>query len=195
MTTPTDESLESLAAALGEALEARGVEYALSGALAFAYWGVPRATKDIDVALYCTRSAADAVADAVESVGATVDRASLRGRFGDGGMECAWRGLVRIDLFTPSIEFEGEALRTRVRTTLGGRPVWIVSAEALCVFKLLFFRSKDIPDLERIVAIQGDRLEAAYVRSWITQMMGEEDERVRKWDEIVREFRPGPGGA
>ena len=43
------------------------------------------------------------------------------------------------------------------------------------LFKLLFFRGKDIVDLERLVATQQDRLDHAYVRRWIVEMMGEED--------------------
>jgi hypothetical protein len=52
------------------------------------------------------------------------------------------------------------------------------------VFKLLFFRGKDVVDLERLVAVR-DELDRAYVRRWIVDMMGDADERVRRWDEIV----------
>ncbi len=182
---------EALALEFAGALEARGINYALSGALALAYWGVPRATKDVDVALYAGSDQADLVADAVEAIGAQVDRAALRSRFEEGGTEFAWYGAIRLDLFAPSIPFELEAFRTRVRVPLGTGAVWVVSAEALCVFKLLFFRSKDIPDLERIIGVQGSRLDAAWVRRWVVEMMGADDERVRKWDELVRDF----GGA
>lgn len=186
MSTP-EKSPEVLGRELAEALERRRVDYAISGAIAFAYWGAPRATKDVDVALYAGAEASDLVADAVESIGAEVDRVALRARFAEGGTEFAWHGRIRIDLFAPSIPFEQEAFRTRVRAPLDAGTVWIVSAEALCVFKLLFFRSKDIPDLERIIGVQGPRLDRAYVRRWVVDMMGDDDERVRKWDELVRE--------
>lgn len=181
-------SPEEVALALAGALEARQVDYAFSGALAFAYWGVPRATKDVDVALYVSERRANDVADAVESIGATINRESFLRQFEEGGTEYAWRGSIRIDLFAPSIPFEQVSHQTRVRVPLGAGRVWIVSAEALCVFKLLFFRSKDIPDLERIVGVQGARLDHASVRRWIVEMMGEDDERVSKWDELVREL-------
>lgn len=50
---------------------------------------------------------------------------------------------------------------------------------------MLFFRAKDIVDLQRLIAVQGDRLDRAYVREWLVRMMGDDDERVRKWDELV----------
>jgi hypothetical protein len=53
------------------------------------------------------------------------------------------------------------------------------------VFKLLFFRSKDLADLERLVAVQGRDLDRGYVRRWMVDMMGEDDARVREWDRIV----------
>lgn len=46
-------------------------------------------------------------------------------------------------------------------------------------------------DLERLVAVRPE-LDRAYVRKWIVQMMGEDDERTLRWDEIVARFGP-PG--
>ncbi len=63
---------------------------------------------------------------------------------------------------------------------------WFLSAEALSVFKLLFFRAKDIVDLQRLVAVQGDRLDLDYVRRQIVSLMGDGDERVSRWDELGR---------
>ncbi len=45
-------------------------------------------------------------------------------------------------------------------------------------------------DLERLVAVRPE-LDRAYVRGWIVEMMGEDDDRVRRWDEIVARFGPG----
>jgi hypothetical protein len=59
-----------------------------------------------------------------------------------------------------------------------------VSAEALSVLKLLFFRSKDLADLEQLVAVQGSGLDHAWVRSCLVSMLGE------AWDRIVRTHGP-----
>jgi hypothetical protein len=70
-----------------------------------------------------------------------------------------------------------------------GSDVWFLSAEALCVFKLLFFRGKDVVDLERLIAVQGAAIDAAYVRTQIASMLGDDDARVATWDRIWREHR------
>jgi hypothetical protein len=95
---------------------------------------------------------------------------------------------MRIDVFLPSIPFAREAEKTRVRIVDdAGWSGWFLSAEAIAVFKLLFFRGKDMVDLERLVAVRPE-LDRAYVRRWIVDMMGEDDDRTRRWDDIVSRF-------
>lgn len=168
-------------------LETAGIPYAIGGAVAYGYWGVPRATVDVDLNLFVDDAHLGEAIDRLSEGGAIIDKpaalASSRSR-GD------FRGVVagmRLDVFTPSVEFSHEAARTRVRTTLLDEPVWILSAEAIAVFKLLFFRPKDILDLERLVAVQGDGVDVEYVRRWVIEMLGEGDERVARWDRIVEE--------
>ena len=97
---------------------------------------------------------------------------------------------MRIDVFLPSIEFSREAERTRVRVSdESGWSGWVLSAEAIAVFKLLFFRGKDVVDLERLIAVRPE-LDRAYVRRWIVEMMSEDDERVLTWDQLVARFAP-----
>ncbi len=122
--------------------------------------------------------------DEAEAIASSAARGDFRGRIGG----------MRLDVFTPSIDFSAEAGRTRVRATLLGEPVWLLSAESTAVFKLLFFRPKDIGDLERLVAVQGDRLDDAYVRRWVVAMLGEDDARVARWDRILMDFGSRGGG-
>lgn len=75
-----------------------------------------------------------------------------------------------------------------VSITVDGWTGWFLSPEAIAIFKLLFFRTKDIGDLAQLVAVREDALDRAYIRRWLVEMMGEEDERVRRWDEIVARF-------
>jgi hypothetical protein len=58
------------------------------------------------------------------------------------------------------------------------------------VFKLLFYRAKDLLDLERLVAVAGADLDHRWVRDRIAEMMGEADPRVRDWDAIVVQHGP-----
>ncbi len=166
-------------------LEEAGVPYAIGGALALALWSAPRATRDVDINLFVdTPGVAHALA-AMASGGMEIDVADALRRAEEGDVLVGrYRGM-RIDLFTASIPFSWEAMRTRVRASDGEAERWYLSAEAVCLFKLLFFRSKDKADVEYLVATQGPRLDRPYVRRWLADMMGEADERVAFWDGVV----------
>ena len=97
---------------------------------------------------------------------------------------------MRIDVFVPSIPIYAEAAKRVQKALLLGRPISILSAEDLAVFKLLFFRAKDVTDVERLLAFQGRRLDAAYVRRWLVTLVGGEDERVVRWDGLVARAIP-----
>jgi hypothetical protein len=173
---------------IADALEAAGMSYALGGALALAIAGVPRGTADVDVNVFVPE---DRLADAIavlSALGIEIDPTAAAARVQREGMFVGrWDGM-RIDVFLPSIPFAHEAERTRIRVTDdAGWSGWFLSAEALAVFKLLFFRGKDVVDLERLVAVRPE-LDTGYVRRWIVDMMGDDDDRTRRWDDLVARF-------
>jgi hypothetical protein len=169
---------------------AHRISYALGGALAYGQYGIPRATNDIDVNVFVQPSDFGIVLAALRSLGISVDDDAARAAADREGLIVLRFGDYRLDVFTPSIAFSWEAERTRVRHVVDGTDVWFLSAEALCVFKLLFFRGKDVVDLERLIAVQGDAVDAAYVRQQMVTMLGADDPRVATWDRICREHHP-----
>jgi hypothetical protein len=172
---------------LARALEGAGLPYAIGGALAYGRYGVPRATHDVDINVFVELSRAGDVLATLTAAGVTFDRASALRDAQERGMMVGHSHGMRVDVFLPSIDFSWEASRTRQPVPIGGEQIWFLSAEALCVFKLLFYRSKDIVDLERLVATRPS-LDRAYVRDQISKAMGEDDPRTQTWDRLVREF-------
>lgn len=172
---------------IADALAAAGFSYAIGGALALAIAGVPRGTADVDVNVFVAEQAVPSAMAVLSALGIDIpigaeEQARQRGMFIG-----RWQGM-RIDVFLPSIPFAFEAERTRVRVTAdSGWSGWFLSAESIAVFKLLFFRGKDIVDLERLVAVRPE-LDIAYVRRWIVEMMGEHDERTQRWDAITARY-------
>lgn len=77
------------------------------------------------------------------------DRGDARGRYED----------IPVDLFFVSIPLHESAAGRAVQVTLLDSPIRVLSAEDLTVFKLLFFRGKDVVDVERLVAAMADRLD------------------------------------
>lgn len=175
---------------IADALEYANLPYAIGGALALAVAGVPRGTADVDVNVFVAAPQVPEAIRTLKSLGVEIDDAAAVARAeGEGMFVGRWDGM-RIDVFLPSIPFSREAELTRIRVTdATGWSGWFLAAEAVVVFKLLFFRGKDLVDIERLVAVRPE-LDRAYVRRWIAEMMGEDDERVRKWDEMVRAFAP-----
>lgn len=172
---------------IAQALEQHAVPYALGGALAYGQYGIPRATNDVDVNVFVEADGLDQVFVVLRSLGVTIDDAAARAAAEREGLIVLRFAEFRLDVFTPSIDFAWEAAKTRVRQRVGDTEVWFLSAEALCVFKLLFFRGKDIVDLERLVALQWSVLNTDYVRSHIVAMLGADDPRVATWDRLCRE--------
>lgn len=195
------DDLPAIALALLDALHDAGLPAALGGGLAFNLWAIPRVTKDVDLNVFVGE---DRHADALDVLAAASCRPTRDGaawdeslrrdllrRAREGEVVILWRGDVRIDVFFPSIPFYAEAERTLRRVTFpDGRARPVLSPEALAVFKLLFFRDKDVADLRRLVAIRGADLDAAWVRARVVEMLGDDAERVATWDEIVEAHGP-----
>ena len=175
---------------LAASLEAHGVPYALGGALAYGQYGIPRATNDVDVNVFVEPDGLRSTFDALRALGIKIDESQATAAAAAEGLFVARYGLFRLDVFTPSIPFAWRAGESRVVHTVDGQRVWFLSAEALCVFKLLFFRGKDVVDLERLIAVHGDRLDGALVRREIVAMLGEGDPRVATWDRLLSEHLP-----
>lgn len=182
-----DADVVEVASRIGRALEAAGIDYAIGGALALGVHGALRATRDVDVNVFTEPNRLGEVLSSLSLTGVAVDaRAAVEEAEREGWFAC-WHGAVRIDVFVPSIDFSWEAGRRRVQRDFAGTRLWFLSVESLCVFKLLFFRTKDLADLEQLLLTA--TVDAAWVRETVRAMMGEEDPRIAAWDRITAEAR------
>jgi len=176
---------------LADALEQAGVPYAIGGAIALGLHAPPRATNDVDLNIFLDADAADPGLDALESAGCSFDRqAAMASARATGEFKASWNGL-RVDVFVSSIDLHRKA-KGRVRTAvLGGRALKVLSPEDLAVLKMLYFRPKDMLDLELLVAFAKRTLDLDSIRTDLVAEVGEDDPRVERWDRIVREFGTG----
>ena len=173
---------------LAAALDVAGVPYAIGGAIAWGIWADPRGTHDVDINLFVTPDQLGHALDILAAAGLEIDRRRAFEADLEGQVLVGRSDGLRVDLFTPSIPFSWEALKTRKRLTGVSGTAYYLSAEAITVFKLLFFRPKDLLDLEKLLAVQGKGLDAPYVRRWLVEMMGETDPRVVTWDGLVARY-------
>jgi len=75
----------------------------------------------------------------------------------------------------------------RISIEIAGGRLWFLSAEDLCLHKLIYGRPKDLVDLERLLAVRPG-MDLAYVRSWMTRMVPAGDRRVAALDDLERRF-------
>ena len=171
---------------LAAALDASSIPYAIGGALAFGLWGDPRGTHDVDINLFVDHAGLDRALDVLQSAGVDIDRGAATRADLAGDMIVGWYSGMRVDLFTPSVPFSWEAMKSVVRVKGPMGEAAYLSAEAIAIFKLLFFRPKDLLDIEKLMVVQGADLDVAYIRRWIVDMMGEDDERTKALDELIK---------
>jgi hypothetical protein len=84
------------------------------------------------------------------------------------------KGLVRVELFYPSLPIHHSILRRAVKLPFGAGAVWVMSAEDLIVLKLVSGEEKDVLDARSILWTQRDRLDLGYVRSWAARQLDKE---------------------
>jgi predicted nucleotidyltransferase len=170
-----------VARTVADVLERRGLPYAIGGAIALGFYAVPRATIDVDVNIFLPpRQEFARVLATLGEAGfvAGEDADTLRNRACTEGQFRGAIGGVRVDVFVPAIPFYAQLAARRREVPLLGRPIWIVGAEDLMVLKLMFFRRKDLADVEAVLREQAPALDRGYVRRMLIDLVGPEDERV-----------------
>ena len=177
-----------LRSALAGALDAIGQEYAIGGAIALGFWAEPRGTIDLDLTLYLPPEEPTKCVRLLGKIGCEVSSSDAHASIAEYGFcRAAYQG-VRVDTFLPTMPFYEVARTRRRRVTLGEQEVDVWDAESLTVFKLMFFRRKDIADIEQIVRIQAEALDRKWIRQQLVDIYGTRDPRVAQWDELDAEI-------
>ena len=180
-----------IARRLADLLESRGIPYAIGGALALAYYAPPRATVDVDINIFVPpRDALQPLLDVLAEAGFAADTPDTvtRTAVEDGQFRGRMAG-IRVDVFVPAIAFYAEMAGRTVRVPLLGRPITILAVQDLLTLKMMFFRRKDLADVEAVLRDRPADLDVESVRARIIDMVGADDERVREWDAIVEDVR------
>jgi hypothetical protein len=100
---------------LARALDAHAIPDALGGALAYGVWALPSATKEVELNLFVDGARLAQALEVLSAAGVAFDREEALRLAADEGLFVGWVGACRVDVFTPSIPFSWEALKTRVQ--------------------------------------------------------------------------------
>ena len=187
---PEPRTAADVARTVADVLERHNFRYAIGGAIALGFYAPPRATVDVDVNVFADPDKGlDSLLGALHDAGfvpeGTVQQ--LRRRATEEGQ---FRGSIlglRVDVFVPAVPFYAQLEGRRREVTLAGRPIWILGPEDLAVLKLMFFRRKDLADVEAIFRDQGSALDRDAVRRALIGLVGKDDERVAALEAIERD--------
>ncbi len=171
--------------AVADRMDAAGLSHAFGGAIALAFHvAQPRATSDIDVNIATEDPAT--VFRALPPEVAWDDRDVERCRR-DGQIRLFWEQepfRTPVDIFLPQSDLHDEVDREADVVDLLGRPVRILTATHLTVFKALFDRTKDWADIEAMLA--HGTVDVERVRGWLAELVGPDDDRMARLDEAER---------
>jgi hypothetical protein len=176
---------------LADQLQSRGQEYALGGAIALGYWGAPRGTVDVDVTLYMPSERPSECIWLLQDIGCKFSTTEATESLREHGFCRVKFAEMNVDVFLPIVPFYEAARLRRKRVDLGDQPIMIWDAESLAVFKMMFFRRKDLADVEQILRTQGTQFDRRWVREQVAEMYGTKDPRISAWDDLVREIPVG----
>jgi hypothetical protein len=158
-----------------DTLTALGVDYALGGALALAYYAEPRGTADIDLCVSTPFTAAATLASELTSFGWSAQGAPAEwlpvagirfARTGEG---------VTLDVFFSFDDYHLDALRGAVRKPFlfqgQRRDLPFLAADDLVVFKVSFGRGQDWVDITRMLE-SGTSIDPDYVERQLIRFRG-----------------------
>ena len=192
---PEPRSFTSFVAALINLLEEHEVPYAVAGSVASGLYGEPRTTLDVDLTLQLEAAKATALASAARAVELALDDVAVRERLAQARPQpfniVDLAGGWKADCYLLRGEFDRVALARRRQvvfpsSTTGS--LWVLSAEDVILYKLVYYRLSDgvsvkhLRDIAGMLATMrvGDvDLDLTYLEGWARQ-----HGVLRVWQEI-----------
>ena len=173
-------TLTELLADVVRRLEDAHVAYMVTGSVASAFHGEPRATRDLDIVIDPDSKTLAALVDALVAVGYYVDRDTAfdalreRTQFNAIGPDA-----TKVDfIIRKDRPFSREEFERRRPADLLGTPAFIASVEDMIIAKLEwsvpFDSDRQLRDVASMLAVSGDAIDQGYVDRWV-QALGLEE--------------------
>jgi hypothetical protein len=158
-------------------LDAAGIPHMVAGSFASTYYGVPRATHDVDIVIDPTRASLERFihdlppADYSADMDAALDALRRRSQFNVLDMETGWKVDFIVRKQRP---FSLEEFSRRQPAELSGARVQVASAEDSIVAKLEWAKLGDserqLRDVAGMLETRGAAIDLAYVERWVGQL-------------------------
>src|SRR5262249_55750361 len=145
-----------------------------------------RSTLDIDLNIFVEPASVDSVVAVLGGVGVRSTLQERKTARRDGQVRVYW-GITPVDLFFAYDEFHFNAARRIRMVPFGETTIPILAAEDLLVCKVVFDRRKDWIDIEQMLLLNAGEIDLDDVRRWVVAIVGDDDQRVARFDQAVRE--------
>lgn len=173
---------------LTQALERRGLRYALIGGIAAGYRSRPRFTQDLDFLLEVPQLVLPALLDDLHERGFTFNtETAIREWARDHMTVLSFHG-VRIDWLKPLLPLYQHVIDQARPEQWLGSAVRIASTEGLILTKLLAFRTQDQVDIENLLAANRGQLDLDLIRREWQTVAAPDDLRLRRFEDMVARF-------
>lgn len=180
-------SLASFLAAIARALNEAEIPFMLTGSLAAAFYGMPRATQDIDLVIDSSPAKLQRLIDSLRAAGFYVDRESALEALDKGGQfnaidpSSGWKADL---IFRRARQFSETEFGRRQRHELLGIQVALTTLEDLIIAKLEWSELGDSEvqrrDIRQLLEVAGESIDHAYLDRWIAALgLQQAWERVR----------------
>lgn len=158
-------------------LERAGIEYMLVGSFASTRYSSPRSTQDIDIVISATPEQLKILVEDLNGKNwyadgeAALDAYRNKSLFNIIDLNTGWK----IDLiFRKATAFGQEEFQRRRKIELHGLQLFVASPEDIIIAKLEWSKlgasHRQIEDVVAILRVQGQALDMAYLRKWISEL-------------------------
>ena len=184
--------LDSKVMGIARALEHARIPHAFGGAIALAYYAAPRGTEDIDVNVFLKAGEAGTCLEELERLG--IESPAANREMHDHQVVLSWEHTL-IHVFLSYDPFH-ESCKARARQVpFADGEIWILSAEDITVFKVIYDRPKDRAEVREVLLCMGERMDVAYTIGWLERILGAEDARLTRFRGAVAELVAGDRGS
>ena len=183
----------TIAIVVAKVFKDANIPYAIGGALASGVWSVPRGTMDVNMNVFVLRDSTSSIRDVLdllENKGVLfcdkndelISKETCLISIRDGSDLNGMLGLTRLDIFFSNGSPADLTLLAKERCELvdiGSEKISFLSAESIAIFKLLWKRSKDVGDLEKLFCTQRSALDFKYIEQILLQRVHEDAESLK----------------
>lgn len=151
-----------------EALEEKGIIYAIFGGLALQAWKRLRSTLDIDIMVISSRKDLDSLTEALLKKGLRLDKSGVNLE------EIALLEFIypdeeslldiKVDIAVASGNFAEQVVRNRIKLNVFGKDMRFVKCEDLILLKMLSPRPIDIVDAKELFHLNKEVIDLKYLR-------------------------------